>query len=299
MGGREGPRTHARPALRHRRLRGRPLLRHRDRPGGLPPRRTTSTGCSSRAELYYMPIPFDREQIRQATLELIASNGLRSCYIRPLVFRGYGTMGLFPLDAPVDVAIAVWEWGAYLGEEGKANGIRAKVSLVAAHQPRLADPARQGVGPVPELDPRQDRVAQGRLRGGDPPRRQGPRLRGLGREHLRRARRRHLHAAADRVDPRRHQPQVGDPDRTRPGLRGRRARHRARRALPGRRDLHERHGRRARPGARGRRPRDRRRQARRDHARGAEGVRRRAARPRPSATASGWTRFPWRRAERA
>jgi branched-chain amino acid aminotransferase len=80
------------------------------------------------AELFYMPIPYDREQIRKATLETIARNKLRSCYIRPLVFRGYGTMGLFPLEAPVDVAIAVWEWGAYLGEEGKRNGVRAKIS---------------------------------------------------------------------------------------------------------------------------------------------------------------------------
>jgi branched-chain amino acid aminotransferase len=80
------------------------------------------------SELYYMPIPFDREQIRQATLDTIARNNLRSCYIRPVVFRGYGTMGLFPLEARVDVAIAVWEWGAYLGEEGKQQGVRAKVS---------------------------------------------------------------------------------------------------------------------------------------------------------------------------
>ncbi len=80
------------------------------------------------AELYYMPMPYDREAVRQATLELIARNGLRSCYIRPLVYRGYGQMGLFPLDAPVDVCIAVWEWGAYLGEEGKRDGVRAKVS---------------------------------------------------------------------------------------------------------------------------------------------------------------------------
>jgi branched-chain amino acid aminotransferase len=80
------------------------------------------------AELYYMPIPYTPEQIRQSTLELIGKNGLRSCYIRPIVFRGYGTMGLFPLDAPVDVTIAVWEWGAYLGDEGTRNGIRAKVS---------------------------------------------------------------------------------------------------------------------------------------------------------------------------
>jgi branched-chain amino acid aminotransferase len=80
------------------------------------------------AGLYYMDIPYTPEQIRQATLELIARNGMRSCYIRPLVYRGYGTMGLFPLEAPVDVAIAVWEWGSYLGDEGKANGVRAKVS---------------------------------------------------------------------------------------------------------------------------------------------------------------------------
>ena len=80
------------------------------------------------SELYYMPVPFEREQLREATLELIGRNGLRSCYIRPLVYRGYGTMGLFPLDAPVEVAIAVWEWGSYLGEEGKAKGVRATVS---------------------------------------------------------------------------------------------------------------------------------------------------------------------------
>jgi branched-chain amino acid aminotransferase len=80
------------------------------------------------AELYYMPIPYTPEQIRQATLELIGKNGMRSCYIRPIAYRGYGTMGLFPLDAPVDVTIAVWEWGAYLGDEGTRNGIRAKVS---------------------------------------------------------------------------------------------------------------------------------------------------------------------------
>jgi branched-chain amino acid aminotransferase len=80
------------------------------------------------AELYYMPIPYTGEELRTATKELIARNNLRSCYIRPLVFRGYGTMGLFPLDAPVDVCIAVWEWGAYLGDESKTNGVRAKVS---------------------------------------------------------------------------------------------------------------------------------------------------------------------------
>jgi branched-chain amino acid aminotransferase len=80
------------------------------------------------SELYYMPVPYTREEIRAATHEVVAANGLASCYIRPLIFRGYGTMGLFPLEAPVDVTIACWSWGAYLGEEGKTKGIRAKVS---------------------------------------------------------------------------------------------------------------------------------------------------------------------------
>jgi branched-chain amino acid aminotransferase len=80
------------------------------------------------AGLYFMEIPYTKEQIREATHETIARNGLRECYIRPLVYRGAGPMGLFPLDCPVEVSIAVWEWGSYLGEEGKHNGVRAKVS---------------------------------------------------------------------------------------------------------------------------------------------------------------------------
>ncbi len=80
------------------------------------------------AQLYHMDIPYPLEELRTATHELIVRNGLKTCYIRPLVFRGYGPMGLDPLANPVDVAIAAWEWGAYLGEEGQRNGIRAKVS---------------------------------------------------------------------------------------------------------------------------------------------------------------------------
>ena len=80
------------------------------------------------AELYYMPVPYELEELRTATLDLIGRNALESCYIRPLVYRGYGQMGLNPLEAPVDVTIAAWPWGAYLGEEGKRLGVRAKVS---------------------------------------------------------------------------------------------------------------------------------------------------------------------------
>jgi branched-chain amino acid aminotransferase len=80
------------------------------------------------AAFYYMELPFSKEELREATHELIGRNGFKSCYIRPLVYRGYGPMGLDPLENPVDAMIAVWEWGAYLGEEGKREGIRAKVS---------------------------------------------------------------------------------------------------------------------------------------------------------------------------
>jgi len=80
------------------------------------------------AEAYFMEIPYSREEIRTATLELIARNGLRSCYIRPIAYRGYGSMGLFPLTIDVDLTIAVWEWGLYLGEDGKRDGVRAKIS---------------------------------------------------------------------------------------------------------------------------------------------------------------------------
>jgi branched-chain amino acid aminotransferase len=80
------------------------------------------------AKLYHFQLPYSVEEIREATHELIRRNGLRSCYIRPIAFRGYGEMGLYAQSAPIDLFIAVWPWGAYLGEEGKRNGVRAKVS---------------------------------------------------------------------------------------------------------------------------------------------------------------------------
>src|SRR6478609_3675088 len=80
------------------------------------------------AQLYYMELPYSVDELRDATHELIRRNGLRSCYIRPIAFRGYGEMGLYAQSAPIEVTVAVWPWGAYLGEEGKKNGIRAKVS---------------------------------------------------------------------------------------------------------------------------------------------------------------------------
>jgi branched-chain amino acid aminotransferase len=98
------------------------------------------------AELYYMPVGFTVEQLRAAARELVVRNGLRSCYIRPIVNRGYGTMGLNPLEAPVDVTLACWEWGAYLGEEGKHTGIRAKVSSWRRISPQSLIPHAKASG---------------------------------------------------------------------------------------------------------------------------------------------------------
>ena len=83
---------------------------------------------SKSAMLYHFQLPYGPDALRDATHELIRRNGLRSCYIRPLAFRGYGEMGLYAQSAPIDVMIGVWPWGAYLGEDGKREGIRAKVS---------------------------------------------------------------------------------------------------------------------------------------------------------------------------
>ncbi len=80
------------------------------------------------AELYYMDLPYTAEELRRATHELLSRNELRSAYIRPLAYRGYGSLGLYAKDAPVDVIIAAFPWGAYLGEESAGKGIRAKVS---------------------------------------------------------------------------------------------------------------------------------------------------------------------------
>jgi branched-chain amino acid aminotransferase len=98
------------------------------------------------AKLYYMDLPYTREQIREATHELIARNGFTSCYVRPLVWRGYGPMGLNPLDNPVEAMVAVWEWGAYLGEEGKRNGVRGRVSSYRRISPDSLIPHAKACG---------------------------------------------------------------------------------------------------------------------------------------------------------
>jgi branched-chain amino acid aminotransferase len=85
------------------------------------------------AAIYHMEIPYSREQLVQATKDVIRANDLPACYIRPIAFRGYGEIGVNPLGNPVDVSIAVWPWGAYLGEEALEQGVRVKISSWKRH----------------------------------------------------------------------------------------------------------------------------------------------------------------------
>jgi branched-chain amino acid aminotransferase len=85
------------------------------------------------AHIGMMAMPYDKKQIAEAIVETVRVNRLEACYIRPLVYIGYGTMGVHPGNNPVQVAIAAWKWGAYLGEDALANGIRARVSSFTRH----------------------------------------------------------------------------------------------------------------------------------------------------------------------
>ena len=217
------------------------------------------------AELYYLELPYSAEEIRQATHELLRRNGLAPPTSGRSPTAATAASGSTPRTRPIDVIVAAFPWGAYLGEESKNGGIRAKVSSWRRISPGGSIPHAKASGSYLNSILAKTESAQRRLRRGDPARRARLRLRGLGREHLRGPRRRDRDAAARRLDPRRDQPQVGDPDRPRPRLHRGRARHRPRRAVPGRGGLPDRDRRRAGAGARDRRPPARRGQAGRDH----------------------------------
>ena len=98
------------------------------------------------SKIYMMPVPYSVDELVQATKELIRINKLKSCYVRPIVFRGYGEMGLNPLNSPVEVAIAAWSWGTYLGDEGLKNGIKAMISSFRRIDPNSLPPAAKATG---------------------------------------------------------------------------------------------------------------------------------------------------------
>src|SRR5690606_1862828 len=95
---------------------------------------------------YMMDIPFTYEELVAATVETVRVNNVDSCYIRPLVYLGYGEMGLNPLPCPVNVSIAIWPWGSSLGDDGIRNGVRMKISSWRRHGPTIRPPAAKGTG---------------------------------------------------------------------------------------------------------------------------------------------------------
>ena len=99
------------------------------------------------AKVFMIDVPFSPDELVAASKEVVRVNGLDDgCYLRPIVYLGYGEMGLNPLPCPVSVAIAAWPWGTYLGDEGVANGIRLKVSSWQRHDPNAVPTAAKGTG---------------------------------------------------------------------------------------------------------------------------------------------------------
>jgi branched-chain amino acid aminotransferase len=85
------------------------------------------------AHIGMMAIPYDKKQVTEAIVETVRVNKLDACYIRPLVYIGYGAMGVYPSDNPIKLAVAAWKWGSYLGDDALANGMRACVSSFTRH----------------------------------------------------------------------------------------------------------------------------------------------------------------------
>ncbi len=98
------------------------------------------------AKIFMIDVPWSEDDIVRAVKDTVRSSGLTSCYIRPLVYLGYGEMGLNPLPCPVNVSVAVWPWGAYLGDEGIAKGVRMKISSWQRHGVNSMPPAAKGTG---------------------------------------------------------------------------------------------------------------------------------------------------------
>ena len=133
-----------------------------------------------------------------------ASTSMDACYIRPIVLRGYGEMGVNPLKNPIDVYIACWEWGKYLGEEALAEGVDVCVSSWTPHGAQHAAGAGQGRRQLHELAAHQDGGPGQRLLRGHRAGRRRLCQRRLRREHLRGARRQDPHPAAGRFGAARH-----------------------------------------------------------------------------------------------
>lgn len=99
------------------------------------------------AKVLLMDLPYSQEEIVEATKEVVRVNDLRDgCYLRPIAYLGYGEMGLNPLPAPVNLSIAAWPWGTYLGDEGVSKGVSVKISSWRRHDPNAVPTAAKSTG---------------------------------------------------------------------------------------------------------------------------------------------------------
>jgi branched-chain amino acid aminotransferase len=98
------------------------------------------------AKIFLMEIPYSVDELIDATRQLVRVNGMRSCYVRPIAFRGYGEMGVNPEANPIDVTIAVWPWGTYLGPDALEHGVRMTISSWRRHDPNIIPPQAKVTG---------------------------------------------------------------------------------------------------------------------------------------------------------
>jgi branched-chain amino acid aminotransferase len=98
------------------------------------------------AELYSMAIPYSQDEMAEAICEVIDRNGFTGCYVRPIVYYGSSSLGVHPRNCPVEIAILVWPWAAYLGDEGLENGVRVKVSPITKFHSRMMPTTAKACG---------------------------------------------------------------------------------------------------------------------------------------------------------
>jgi branched-chain amino acid aminotransferase len=98
------------------------------------------------AQVYMMDIPYSLEEMVQAAKDTVRASGLKACYVRPIVYRGYGEMGINPLNAPINVAVGVWPWGTYLGDDCLENGARLIISSWRRPDPNVLPTGAKATG---------------------------------------------------------------------------------------------------------------------------------------------------------
>ena len=165
------------------------------------------------AKIYRMAIPYTVDQLKEATLAVVRANDFKACYIRPLVYRGYGTLGVNPFPNPVDVAIGCYEWGKYLGADALEQGVDTCCSSWMRIAPNTMPAMAKATANYANSQLIKMEAITNGYHEGHRARSQRAHLRGLGREPLPGLEGSPLHAAAFGLDAARHHAPLRDPAR--------------------------------------------------------------------------------------